>query len=90
MVVRYLAVLLPLPVLRERVGVRVFWRDEKQSPHPSPLPAYRERGPERPDNCTRSIDTIDGAIYSQSRQFSRVFERSGEALGMRTRPTAEV
>jgi hypothetical protein len=48
----------PLPVLRERVGVRVFafeisdFRFEMKSPHPRPLPEYgstelaevRERG----------------------------------------------
>gem|GEM_PF-7005257 len=42
----------PLPVLWERVGVRVFERMEwhpktKNNPHPIPLPEYRERGPER-------------------------------------------
>src|SRR5256885_16861363 len=42
---------LPLPVLRERVGVRAFWRDD---PHPCPLPAYREREKEsRPPTCDR-------------------------------------
>src|SRR5256885_16593609 len=42
---------LPLPVLRERVGVRAFWRDD---PHPCPLPAYREREKESgPPTCDR-------------------------------------
>ena len=39
-------VFLPLPVLRERVGVRVFCLSTRKSPHPNPLPEYREREPE--------------------------------------------
>ena len=34
----------PLPVLRERVGVRVFLPADGEDPHPCPLPEYRERG----------------------------------------------
>jgi len=39
----------PLPIPRERAGVRVFGRTESRSriksrPHPNPLPEYRERG----------------------------------------------
>jgi len=43
-----LAFLLPLPVLRERAGVRVFAEMTRKTPHPNPLPAYREREPEAP------------------------------------------
>ncbi len=35
--------LLPLPVLRERVGVRVSFPYLRHDPHPRPLPEYRER-----------------------------------------------
>ena len=39
--------ILPLPVLRERAGVRVHFRSfAAEDPHPNPLPEYRERGPE--------------------------------------------
>src|SRR5439155_18467970 len=39
----------PLPVLRERVRVRVLFRSRatqhsQKNPHPCPLPEYRERG----------------------------------------------
>jgi len=41
---------LPLPVLRERAGVRVISSGDsfgsRRYPHPNPLPEYRERGPE--------------------------------------------
>jgi hypothetical protein len=40
----------PLPVLRERVGVRVIRTSNaagtRNHPHPSLLPEYREKGPE--------------------------------------------
>ena len=39
------SVFLPLPVRRERVGVRVF-SSTAEDPHPNPLPEYRERGPD--------------------------------------------
>src|SRR5688572_33218664 len=38
---------LPLPVLRERAGVRVLCAGRAEDPHPNPLPEYREREPER-------------------------------------------
>jgi len=34
----------PLPVRRERVGVRAPLGNAEEDPHPSPLPEYRERG----------------------------------------------
>jgi hypothetical protein len=37
------AAFLPLPVLRERVGVRVLSLLLPKNPHPCPLPEYRER-----------------------------------------------
>src|SRR5665213_751482 len=47
------ALFLPRPVLRERVGVRVFHSKRRlKSPLPNPLPEYRAREPEafRPSN----------------------------------------
>ena len=34
---------LPLPVIRERAGVRVQPRESAEDPHPNPLPEYRAR-----------------------------------------------
>src|SRR4051812_383114 len=40
---------LPLPVLRERAGVRVHFASiTERRPHPNPLPEYRERGKDFP------------------------------------------
>jgi len=58
---------LPLPVLRERAGVRVFGVAVahvpiEDRPHPNPLPAYRERGSENPAAADDAIEAeaIDG------------------------------
>ena len=65
------------PVLRERVGVRVLGEDSasrsKTSPHPNPLPEYRER--EQSDNAAmfngtpgdpHSFDALDELLNQQS------------------------
>src|SRR5215213_4867917 len=46
--VRAFLFLPPLPVRRERTEVRAFLppSNARPCPHPNPLPAYRERGPE--------------------------------------------
>ena len=39
-----MAFLIPLPVLRVRAGVRVFFPTHRTTLTPNPLPEYRERG----------------------------------------------
>ncbi len=77
----------PLPVLRERDGVRVIWPAEagsqtKQSPHPNPLPEYQERGQE--NRALREIGLLAAGsegLLQANEQYFRDYVATGRTLG---------
>jgi radical SAM protein with 4Fe4S-binding SPASM domain len=80
-------VFLPLPVLGERVGVRVLDPIEADSknqnhPHPSPLPEYRERGQEGSEIAAHQLRELFESLHRiDHEEFSRPWENPPELTG---------
>src|ERR1700722_19320356 len=74
------AVLPPLPVLRERVGGRVFFSSAEE-PSPYPLPEYRERVPER-RHFQNSLGEREPEQQATVRPRIWVREESGASLSL--------
>ncbi len=72
----------PLPVRRERVGVRALfgkWKDSRppNTPHPNPLPAYRARGQE---SRSLQISETPHKVLAPPEDHSRRLVRAGRVL----------
>src|SRR5262245_46203459 len=79
--------LLPLPVLRERVGVRVLGA-QRTGPHPDPLPEYRERELEtlnHPFNLVAARDLVHRRRHAVVRGRRRGVRRRRGSLPRRRR-----
>jgi hypothetical protein len=78
----------PLPVLRERDGVRVLEGSEspsqiKESPHPNPLPEYRARGPalDQPRQEIGLLAARSEGLLRANEEYFRDYVAMGRTLG---------
>jgi tRNA modification GTPase len=85
---------LPLPVLRERAGVRVISNTHGNGlpnhPHPNPLPGYRERGPEKQVVSAHAGHELDSLRLAIDRLAFGGDSDSSSTLALNSRHVAAV